>query len=297
MDREEVLTRLAEEARIRSASAGEVDFVQLERPLADRWPVIPGTLLVVWSTDAALLGQARSLSLAGDGRGLYALLTGAPSISEDAIAITGDIFDHVEAIGELSYGERSILTGATTPPWIASAFDRIPLAFSGGELDGQLFRSRSFVLPGSQPLTFLVIANPSEPDPDDVRILAALSGEQVGLGIEPANTLVVGAVSAAVATAVVDHYVDRGTDRVDRDVAQWAKNRQREQQRERQEARQRVKNHQAAERVRYRNISFVPGETAVANPPGEPPRTLLGLLAARQEMLGLAARTEFPELD
>lgn len=284
MDRSEILSRLDEEIRIRPSRVGSVDLIELQGLNSPVWPAVPGTLLVAWSSNTVYLDGLKSLVEAGRVSELAASLNQTPVVLESAIRTTGDVLDHVPAIGELAYGGRSLITGATTPPWVSPSTDRVVLAFAGGTLQLERFTTRSFVLPGEAPLSFLVVVCPARPDPAEARILAALDANEVGLGVQPMNTLVVGAIAGAVATAVVGHYTDKATDRVDRDVKHWANNREREQQQEAREAEAQWRAKQAAERIRYRNGALRPGHEVVKGVT-EPPRTLEGLLAARLEML------------
>lgn len=257
--------RLEEERRLRISQVAAVRFEPLPTPFEGAWPLVPGSLLVIWALSSVELNPIVDQFRARDPS--VASLLNAELEIDSTGQVRGDPLDRMRAFAEIRYRGRSLIGTAVLPPEASAPVDYTVLPWVGGSLDGKDFSSTSWLLAGAEPMAFAVIANPPAVDETEARILSALPAEVAELGMMPTTTPVVATVEGAGAAAtwvarqvgkavvgkVVDVVAQKAVDRYNN----WADRHERQVQVDRRAAEQRLQERAFAERTRYRNASRV----------------------------------------
>ena len=282
------LARWQQEIQIRVSSVARPDVMLLPAAVRDKPHLEPGSILVAWAYDSTALDPARQLIERGAPVG-----TALDGTLDDLDQGEGseDVLEVVPAIGTLRYEGRDLVPIAMIPP-APGAIGATVLTWTGQELDPDRFEVTSWVAASGQPLAFLVVCNPPEPNAEEARLLANLPETVAQLGVQPMTTPITaiaatetaaaGAVTRFVATYVAGKAVDKGIDA----ARDYTRNINRRQAAEEARAQKQFVVRAQAQRAAYRNMSLLPVDSAPAADNSKTTgATIDELLARRYEAL------------
>lgn len=238
------------EVSVRVKAPGTIRALVRPTPLTGLDVFPPGSILIAWSDAQSSLNSVES---ALDNP---ALLDGAllGTIENYETSGSENIFDEMGAFASVKYAGRSLLNPAVLPP-ARGAISYAVLSWLGTQLDPGLFETESWVQPGAEPLSVLVVANPPLEDPDEIALLASLPSELNTDLIARQDSWA--AVGKEVTKAALSWAVGKATDAVTDKVAHWHQGMTREQQRDRVQAQERAREQRAMIRHQYRNAQVV----------------------------------------
>lgn len=206
---------LERELARRPKRTGDAEVVILDDPTDCRWPVVTGSLAILWTTDAGRLSDVAS-SLAGG-------LSTAQLIDADAAPgplPSGDTdpLDAIEVLFWITYSRKRIAGPFITLPGNGQAVQGDAIGWVGGPLDSAAFGVEAHPLPGDREVSVLLVANPPAVSATERALLMQLPEELSQGSFEPQAPPAAAVVAGVLATALAGHYVDKATDWIDKKV-------------------------------------------------------------------------------